>query len=114
VSNSPLQSLDLLNDPVFFEAAQALAFRVLARPEKTFNDRVNYAYELVLGRKATAAEAARLASYLDTQSGILAKEPQSIAQLAPSAAGQPDASERAAWVGASRVLLNLDEFITRE
>jgi mono/diheme cytochrome c family protein len=114
VSNTPLQSLDLLNDPVFFEAAQALAFRVLAQPEKTFNDRVNYAYQLVLGRKPTAAEASRLASYLDTQSGILAKEPQAVAQLAPDAAGQPNATERAAWVGASRVLLNLDEFITRE
>jgi hypothetical protein len=114
VSNTPLQSLDLLNDPVFLEAAQALAYRILSESGKTFNDRVNYAYELVLGRKPTAAESARLAGYLDTQSGILAKEPQSIAQLAPYAAGQPNAAERAAWVGASRVLLNLDEFITRE
>lgn len=114
VSNTPLQSLDLLNDPVFFEAAQALAYRVLSQAGNTFNDRANFAYEVVLGRKPTAAEVSRLASYFDTQSGILAKEPESIAQLAPYAAGKPDAQQRAAWVGVSRVLLNLDEFITRE
>jgi mono/diheme cytochrome c family protein len=114
VSNTPLQSLDLLNDPVFFEAAQALAYRVLTEAGNTFNDRANFAYELVLGRKPTVAEVSRLASYFDTQSGILAKEPDAIAQLAPGTAGQPDAQQRAAWVGVSRVLLNLDEFITRE
>ena len=114
VSDTPLQSLDLLNDPVFFEAAQTLAYRVLSQAGNTFNDRANLAYELVLGRKPTAGEVSRLASYFDTQSGILAKEPQAIAQLAPYAAGQPDAQQRAAWVGVSRVLLNLDEFITRE
>ena len=114
VSDTPLQSLDLLNDPVFFEAAQALAWRVVSEGGNTFNDRANFAYEVVLGRKPTGAEVSRLASYFDTQSGILAKEPQAIAQLAPFAAGKPDAQQRAAWVGVSRVLLNLDEFITRE
>ena len=99
---------------MFFEAAQALAWRVVSEGGDTFNDRANFAYEVVLGRKPTAAEVTRLASYFDTQSGILAKEPQAIAQLAPYAAGKPDAQQRAAWVGVSRVLLNLDEFITRE
>jgi hypothetical protein len=88
LSNTPLQSLNLLNDPVFVEAAGALAKRVEEQaPGGTFNDRLNYAFELCLGRKPTAREKDRLATYFDKQQD---------------------------WTGISRVLLNLDEFITRE
>jgi hypothetical protein len=88
MSNTPLQSLNLLNDPVFFEAAGALAKRVEEQaPGTTFNDRLSYAFELCLGRKPTAPEKDRMATYFDKQQD---------------------------WTGISRVLLNLDEFITRE
>jgi hypothetical protein len=88
MSNTPLQSLNLLNDPVFFEAAGALAKRVQEQaPGTSFNDRLSYAFELCLGRKPTAREKDRLATYFDQQQD---------------------------WIGISRVLLNLDEFITRE
>ncbi len=88
ISNTPLQSLNLLNDPVFFEAAGALAKRVEGQaPGTSFNDRLNYAFELCLGRKPTAHEKDRLATYFDKEQD---------------------------WTGISRVLLNLDEFITRE
>jgi hypothetical protein len=88
VSNTPLQSLNLLNDPVFYEAAGALAKRVEEQaPGTSFNDRLTYAFELCLGRKPTAKEKDRLATYFDKQED---------------------------WTGISRVLLNLDEFITRE
>ncbi len=56
-------------------------------PGPSFDDRLNYAFELCLGRKASAGEKDRLATYFHQQ---------------------PD------WVGVSRVLLNLDEFLTRE
>jgi hypothetical protein len=88
LSNTPLQSLNLLNDPVFFEAAGALAKRVQEQaPGTSFSDRLTYAFELCLGRKPTAREKDRLATYFDRQQD---------------------------WTGISRVLLNLDEFITRE
>jgi hypothetical protein len=87
-SNTALQSLNLLNDPVFFEAAGALAKRVEEQaPGTSFGDRLNYAFELCLGRKPTAREKDRMATYFDKQQD---------------------------WAGISRVLLNLDEFITRE
>jgi mono/diheme cytochrome c family protein len=98
VSDTALQSLDLLNDPAFFEAAQALANRIQNEVTGSFGDRLAYAYRLCLNRPPTDKETARLASYFDTQSGILQNEPNAI---------NP-------WVGVSRILLNLDEFITRE
>jgi hypothetical protein len=87
-SDTALQSLNLLNDPVFFEAAGALAWRVQQEaPGSSFDDRLNYAFELCLARKPTASEKDRLSTYFHQQQD---------------------------WTGVSRVLLNLDEFVTRE
>jgi len=104
-SNTPLQSLNLLNDPVFFEAAQALAVR--ADREAPKDQRLDYAFQLALGRLATPIERERLAKYLDAQTNLVTKE-NSAATLLPA---EP---LLAPWVGLSRVLLNLDEFMTRE
>ena len=98
LSNTALQSLDLLNDPVFFEAAQALAERIERQGSGDFRARLEFAYRLCLNRAPTENETTRLAAYFDTQSGIRRKDPAAIAP----------------WVGISRILLNLDEFITRE
>jgi hypothetical protein len=104
-TNTPLQALNLLNDTVFLEAAQGLALRVLAeRPE----DRITYSFRLCTGRTPTETEKQRIVSYLDTQRGILAKDSAAAAKLLPVA------PEEAAWTAVGRVLLNLDEFITRE
>jgi hypothetical protein len=110
-SNTPLQSLNLLNDPVFLEAAQGLALRALTESP---GDRVEYAFELCLGRKPSAREKERLKTYLDQQLGILRNDGKAVASLLPVVPHGIDSTEGAAWVGASRVLLNLDEFITRE
>ena len=55
-SNTPLQALNLLNDPVFFEAAQALAERTLREAPADFQNRLAYAFELALARKPNARE----------------------------------------------------------
>ncbi len=104
-SNTPLQSLNLLNDPVFFEAAQGLATRV--DREAPASAKLNYAFELALGRPAEPSELERLSKYLDAQASLVAKD-QSAAALSPA---NPSL---APWVGVGRVLLNLDEFMTRE
>ncbi|MDP9170059.1 MAG: DUF1553 domain-containing protein, partial [Acidobacteriota bacterium] len=98
LSDTALQSLDLLNDPVFFEAAQALANRIETEATGDFRARLGYAFQLTVERKPTEKETARLAGYFDTQASIRQKDPTAIAP----------------WVGVSRILLNLDEFITRE
>jgi hypothetical protein len=117
-TNTPLQALNLLNDPVFFEAAQGLAYRVLtegaiAGPE-AFRDRLNYAYSVTLGRPPSAHEAERMGKLFDETLRHLGERSQTVSALFPNqVVGVPQA-DAAAWVELSRVLLNLDEFITRE
>jgi hypothetical protein len=114
-SNTPLQSLNLLNDPVFFEAAQSLARRVLREANGgSFAERLAVAFEAALGRRPDAFETERLARLYDQQLGILRAEAGAIAHLAPEPVAGFDATEVAAWTGLSRVVLNLDEFLTRE
>jgi len=98
LSNTALQSLDLLNDPVFFEAAQALAHRIETEASGDFRSRLDFAYRTALDRKPSEKETTRLAAYYDAQASLRQKDPAAI---------EP-------WVGLSRILLNLDEFITRE
>jgi cytochrome c553 len=98
-SNTPLQALNLLNDEVFFEAAKALAWRVEEEASsQSLAGKIDYAFRLCVGRKPTPKEHARLESYYHQQAALFAQEKQPLA----------------AMVGVGRVLLNLDEFITRE
>jgi hypothetical protein len=99
ISDTPLQALNLLNDPVFYETAQALAVRAASEARGGFAERLDFLYQVCLARKPSLTERERLGKYFDQQSEILRKE------------GKP-AEE--AWTALSRVVLNLDEFITRE
>jgi hypothetical protein len=113
-SNTPLQALNLLNDAAFFEAAQALAVRTLREVPEDFRARLSYAFELVLSRTPNAHELDDLAKYFVEQKGLFEKDDKSAAlaaQYVPDGVSQVD---MAAWVGVGRVLMNLDEFITRE
>ena len=113
-STTPLQALTLLNDPVFFEAAQALAERILRENHGRVSDRIDYAFKLCLARKPKPGERERLLEYYRQQKEMLARNPESIEALQPSKTWEGiDPSEAAVWVGVSSVLLNLEEFITR-
>ena len=114
-SISPLQALNLLNDPVFFEAAQALALRVLVEaPGPTFAERLDYAFRLVLSRAPDADERGVLAASFEQQRELIKKGPANGYGLPAAAALGLDPLEASTWVGLSSILLNLDEFITRE
>jgi len=112
-SNTPLQALNLLNDPVFVEAAQALARRVVrGRLEK--NVRIERLFVTALGRAPSRSEAELAERYLARQTEMFAKDTTSAEALCP--AGIPGVStvEAAAWTALASAILNLDEFITRE
>jgi len=113
-TNTPLQALNLMNDPVFFEAAQGLAYRVMQESSGAFRDRLNYAYDVTLGRAPSAHEAERMGKYFDETLRHLGESPQTVSALFPNQIAGVPQIDAAAWVELSRVLLNLDEFITRE
>ncbi len=114
-SNTPLQALNLLNDPVFFEAAEALAVRVLREEAGAdFPNKLDHAFELCLGRPPKAHERERLSHYFDAEKAAYQADAKSAEGMLHVAIENIPAGERAAWVAVARVLLNLDEFITRE
>jgi hypothetical protein len=113
-TNTPLQALNLLNDPVFVEAAQGLAFRVMREASGGFRDRLNFAMRAAVGREASSREAERLGKYYDDSLRTLRGDSNTIEALFPNRIEGVPQAEAAAWVELSRVILNLDEFITRE
>lgn len=105
-TNTPLQALNTLNDPVFVEAAAGLARRVL---ERTDADRLEFAVRACVCRGPTPEERDRLAALLRLQLENFRSDPQAAAKLAGGAA---ESEELAAWTVVCNVLLNLDEVLT--
>jgi len=114
-STTPLQALNLLNDPVFLEAAQGLAVRVLREKAGSVNERVQYAFRVCLSREPSQRETDALVRYYRRQHEIFEREPNSREALFPAKSlDGVDPAEAAVWTAVSSLLLNLDEFITRE
>jgi mono/diheme cytochrome c family protein len=113
-SNTPLQALTVLNDPVFVEAAQAFGKRVLTEAKGSDAERVAHAAQLALGRPPTPSERDRLLRLLADVRPLAAADPVAAARLVgPHRPDGVPAAEAAAWVVLARTLLNLDEFVTR-
>ena len=113
-SNTPLQALTLANDVAFVECAQTLALRVLRESDGGVENRARFAFQVALSRSPSPRELARFIDLVNQQlSAFSADEPAARKLLDHPPADLPVA-ELAAWTAASRVLLNLDEFITRE
>jgi hypothetical protein len=110
VSNSALQALTLLNDPMFVEIAQALGRVVLAAAGDDAA-RLRELGRRVLSRDLDAEEADALTAYLAEQRRRLAAGEIDARKLAGG--DSPDAAERAAWTLVSRAVMNLDEAIVK-
>jgi hypothetical protein len=113
-STTPLQALNLLNDPVFFEAAQALAARVLRESGTTLDQRVDYAFELCFARQPSNIEREKIKAFFHRQGEIFRAEPDSVHKVFPAAVEAVDPITASSWAVFSRAILNLDQFITRE
>ena len=113
-STSPLQALTLLNDEAFYEFAQGLAHRVLREGPDQDAERIDYTFRVCLSRPPSAEESAQLMRFLDHQRNDLARRPREARSLLSLDSEDEDPQELAAWTLLSSVLLNLDEFITRE
>ncbi|HEY0454763.1 MAG TPA: DUF1553 domain-containing protein, partial [Verrucomicrobiae bacterium] len=116
-SNTPLQALNILNDPVFVEAAQALARRIPSQPAADVNERVTFAFRICLARAPKDFEIARLAKLYETELAKYEADFKAAAKMVESDSGKwptgTNAAELAAWTVVANVLLNLDEMITK-
>jgi mono/diheme cytochrome c family protein len=113
-SNNPLQALALLHNEVFHEAAQHFAKRVLQLDTATDSARINQAFLIALGRNAVQQETDTLLALLDESRSWYAANTDAATQLTGDhAVAEYGAAENAAWVATLRIILNLDEFVTR-
>jgi hypothetical protein len=117
-SDTPLQALTTLNDPVFVEAAQALALRVWTHGGKDDRARLQFAFELCTGRQPSPKEMAVLSSLLQDENQFFADRTARAVQVAAQDIKNPpqdvNLEKVAAWTMVTRVLLNMDETITKE
>jgi hypothetical protein len=116
-TNTPLQALATLNDPVFVEAAVALARRMLVAGADD-DARVEHGFRACVARRPSAGERARVLELLAEERAVFAADPERAALLVEALVaerGEPaeDAAELAAWTVVANVLLNLDETLTR-
>ena len=108
-TNSPLQALSALNDPAFFEAAQALARRVVAEGGQQPRSRAELAFRLCVARPLKPGELDRMLSWEEKERQYFDGHREDAKKL--TGAEDP---EVAAWTMFSNVLLNLDETLTKE
>jgi hypothetical protein len=116
-TNTPLQALVTLNDPVYVEAAQALARRIVREGGARAEDRARFALQLCLCRPANERQINRLVDLFEQQHTHFRHQPETAAQMAtdplgPAPAGS-DVTQLAAWTVAANVLLNLDSVLTK-
>lgn len=115
-TSTPLQSLVLMNDPVYVEAARALASRAFAEAGTVLEGQIRHAFRLTLGRGPVAEEIRTLVQTYHTQHERFSQDPKSAEALlavgeSPRPSGIP-VVELAAMTTVANVLLNLNETVT--
>ena len=115
-TNTPLQALVTMNDPVYIEAAQALA-RKMVSSGKSVAEQISKGFEICLSRKPDAEELNRLVALFEqikeeySQDQNLAKQ-MATDPIGPVPSGM-NTTDLAALTVTSNVLLNLDEILMK-
>ncbi|QDU08067.1 PSD1 and planctomycete cytochrome C domain-containing protein [Gimesia aquarii] len=113
-SNTPLQALTTLNETLFLECASGLAEIILTQQENTDEGRIETAFRRCVSRRPSDSEKQLLTRFLTKQRNYFAKHSDEAKQIAATQKTKIPNTEFAAWVALSRVLLNMDETITKE
>ena len=115
-SNNALQAMTTLNNEVFLEAAQSWSSRLLQTlPDSTDEKRLAYAFQVALSREPSLEEELQLSQILqDARDWFQQHDKKAIEYLGPYSSNAIIPSEQAAWMTVLRLILNLDEFFTRE
>lgn len=115
-TNTPLQALVTLNDPVYLEMAQALGRRIAREGGATVQDRVRFGLRLTLGRPPQEAQVQALVTLYTQELAHYQGSPEAAKKLATEPLGALPAgmnlAEQAAWTVVSNVLLNMDGVLT--
>jgi len=115
-TNTPLQALVTLNDPVYVEAAQAMARRMFKAADSDVG-RIEEGLEAALCRPARADEVAVLQNLHDEALVIFRAQPEAATAMATDPLGAlpegMDPGAMAAWTVVANAILNLDEFLMR-
>jgi len=120
-SNTPLQALTTLNETLFLECARGLALKTLNDGGRTSNERIQYAFRRCTGRQPSEPEMKVILDFLAKQVKKFSEPDAKPWELAANDPANPpklpqDVTpvQAAAWTAVARLLLNLDETITRE
>ncbi len=117
-TDTPLQALALMNDPVQLEAARKLAERMLLEGGPTARQRLEFAFELATTRAPRPEEQQPLAALLEERLAAYRDDPEAAKALISVGASQPDPTldpvALAAYANLASLILNLDETITRD
>jgi hypothetical protein len=115
-TNTPLQALITLNDPVYLEAAAALANRMI-QAANTPEERIRYGLRLTVIRQVSESDTQPLLSLYQDTAAAYQQIPQQAEELIASARGKLpldlSSSEYAAWILTASTILNLDESLSR-
>jgi hypothetical protein len=116
-TNTPLQALVTLNDPVYVEAAQALARRILKDGGSSTDERLRFALRLCTCREPQAEQVEALVKLINAELQRYRDDGAAAKKLATEPLGPlpdgVDPAEAAAWTVVANVLLNLDAVLTR-
>jgi hypothetical protein len=115
-SNTPLQALTLMNDPVYVEAAMAFARRILTeKPGVATDERLAHAFRAATGRAPRAEELTALSNLLSAERAARAADAKSAREFVGTfeLPQGMSAGEFAAWYAVAAALLNLDETISK-
>ena len=116
-TNTPLQAFVTMNDPVFVEASQALARRMVREGGATTSDRIRYGLQLCLARPPTEEQMAPIQRLFTEELEHYRKHEEEATQLATDPLGPlPEGlepSDAAAWTVVANVLLNLDAVLAK-
>ena len=115
-SNNALQAMTTLNNEVFLEAAQHGAFKILAAPLLSNDtERMTHVYQTALSRDPSLGEREQLTEMLHaSREWFQDRDKEALELMGPFALQNGKPAEQAAWVTLLRLILNLDEFLTRE
>jgi hypothetical protein len=114
-TNTPMQALNLMNDPIYLEASRKLAERLLDRPSE---ERIPLAVRIVLARGPRPAEVQALTAARDKFAAYYAAHADAAAEFLKQGASPRDpryaVADVAAWTAVASLLMNMDEAVTKE